>query len=172
MSLGVDEEDVREDEWSSSSEKLVKRHGKDDPCAMAIVAMPCFFGSSSLSLESHCWLTWACPWYLFLYYLLFSLYFFSSSFLFLFTTRKYLICDAFYAMFSENITNVHAARTLWRFVKFVAILWRIPVFRHECALKPKTQRQFVKFVAILRRIPVFHHGCALMDILAQNTATL
>jgi hypothetical protein len=62
-------------------------------------------------------------------------------------------------------------RTVWRFVKFVAILWRIPVFRHEYALKPKTLRRFVKFVAILRRIPVFRHGCDLMDIHAQNTAT-
>jgi hypothetical protein len=34
-------------------------------------------------------------------------------------------------------------RTLWRFVKFVAILWRIPVFRHACALKSKTLRRFV-----------------------------
>jgi hypothetical protein len=52
-------------------------------------------------------------------------------------------------------------RTMWRFVKFVAILWRIPIFRHGCALKPKTLWQFVKFVAILRRISIFHHGCAL-----------
>jgi hypothetical protein len=46
-------------------------------------------------------------------------------------------------------------RTLWRFVKFVAILWCIPVFRHGCALKPKTLQRFVQFVAILRRIPIF-----------------
>jgi hypothetical protein len=36
----------------------------------------------------------------------------------------------------------------------------------------KTLRQFVKFVAILRRILVFRHRCALMDIEAQNTATI
>jgi hypothetical protein len=63
-------------------------------------------------------------------------------------------------------------RTLWRFVKFVVILWRIPIFRHGCALKPKTLRRFVKFVAILWRIPVFHHRCALMDIKAQNITTI
>jgi hypothetical protein len=62
-------------------------------------------------------------------------------------------------------------RTMWRFVKFVAILWRIPIFRHGCALKPKTLWQFVKFVAILRRISIFRHGCALMDIKAQNIAS-
>jgi hypothetical protein len=62
-------------------------------------------------------------------------------------------------------------RILWRFVKFVTILRRIPVFHHGCALKPKTLRRFVKFVVILRRIPVFRHRCDLMDIQAQNTAT-
>jgi hypothetical protein len=36
----------------------------------------------------------------------------------------------------------------------------------------QTLRRFVKFVVILQRIPVFHHGCALRDIEAQNTATV
>jgi hypothetical protein len=36
----------------------------------------------------------------------------------------------------------------------------------------QTPRRFVKFVMILQRIPVFRHGCALMDIEAQNTATV
>jgi hypothetical protein len=71
-----------------------------------------------------------------------------------------------------------AATTAWCSTHYKKLfnLWRIlrDIFRkhHECALQPRTLWRFVKFVAILWRIPVFRHGCALMDIEAQNTATI
>jgi hypothetical protein len=43
---------------------------------------------------------------------------------------------------------------------------------HSWILKPRTLWRFVEFVAILRCILVFRHGCALMDIEAQNIATI
>jgi hypothetical protein len=33
------------------------------------------------------------------------------------------------------------------------------LFRHVCALKPKTLQRFVKFVTILRHIPFYRHEC-------------
>jgi hypothetical protein len=125
------------------------------------------------------------------------------------TTRNYLICDAFSATFSENVTNVHcspkhcddffnSSRFYDVFLFFVMDVHWSPkhcdnllnssrfydVFLffvtntvticlvcrdsttysyffvtdvHGWILKPKLSRRFVKFVAILRRIPFFLH---------------
>jgi hypothetical protein len=79
------------------------------------------------------------------------------------TTTNYLICDELSATFSENITKSTASATYFCFFVTDVHLW---------ILKPRTLRRFVKFVAILRRIPVFRHGCELMNIEDQNIATI
>jgi hypothetical protein len=54
---------------------------------------------------------------------------------------------------------------LWRILR--------DVFRkhHECALKPKTLQRFVKFVAILRRIPFFVTNTAAICLVCRDYMT-
>jgi hypothetical protein len=88
------------------------------------------------------------------------------------TTRNYLICDAFFVTFSENITKSTVSTTYSRFSSqmcpdvysspehcdvFLFFITDVPWW----IFKPRT----------LRRIPIFRHGCALVDIQAQNDAT-
>jgi hypothetical protein len=73
------------------------------------------------------------------------------------TTINYLICDAFSATFSENVTNVHCSPKHCDDFFNSSRFYDVFLFCHRCALKPKTLRRFVKFVATLRHIPFFRH---------------
>jgi hypothetical protein len=108
------------------------------------------------------------------------------------TTRNYLICDAFSATFSENITNVHcspdhcddllsSSRFYDVFLLFVKDVHWSPKHCDDLLNSSRFYDVFLSFVTdvhwwifkprTLRRIPIFRHGCALMDIQTQNTVT-
>jgi hypothetical protein len=87
------------------------------------------------------------------------------------TTRNYLICDAFSSTFSENVTNVHCSPKHYDDFFNSSRFYNVFIFSSRMCIEAKTLRRFVKFVAILRRIPFFVTNTATICLDCRDSTT-